>query len=48
MGPRISVPVHNAARCLEETLAAVFSQTYQSSEVTLVNDHSTDGSTRVP
>jgi glycosyltransferase involved in cell wall biosynthesis len=41
------IPVFNAARFLEETLASVFAQTHPAVEVIAVDDGSTDGSAEV-
>jgi glycosyltransferase involved in cell wall biosynthesis len=44
--PRVSfiLPVYNAAAFLEQTLASLFSQTFEDFEVVAINDGSTDGS----
>lgn len=46
MIPRVSVivPVYNAKICVEECVRSVLTQTYETMEVILVNDGSTDGS----
>ena len=43
----IVVPVYNAARFLEKTIASVQNQTYTNWELILVDDHSTDNSVEI-
>jgi len=43
----IIVPVYNSERYLEFTLQSIFSQDYQPIEVIVVDDGSTDGSTKI-
>lgn len=43
----IVVPVHNAAKCIEDTIQSVRSQTMQDWEMILVDDGSTDSSVEI-
>src|ERR1700760_4208701 len=43
----ICMPVYNASKYLDETLASVFAQTYGNIEVIIVNDGSKDNSAEV-
>ena len=43
----VIIPVHNAERFIEDTIASVKSQSYENWEVILVDDASEDGSARV-
>lgn len=43
----IIVPVYNVRKYLDRSLASIISQTYENSEIILVNDGSTDGSDKV-
>jgi glycosyltransferase involved in cell wall biosynthesis len=43
----VIVPVHNGAATLEETLGSVAAQTHRDIEILIVDDGSTDGTTRV-
>lgn len=43
----IIIPVYNAEKCIEDTIASIKAQTYKNYEIILVDDHSSDNSVEI-